>query len=252
MPQEPVNSQLGMPFIELQSVDSTNNYALAQIHAGLTRHGTAYFAHEQLEGKGQRGRAWVSEKDLNIVLSVVINPYPMRTEEQFHLSAAVALAAHDLFSSYAGDDTKIKWPNDLYWQDRKAGGILIESIIRQSWDWSVAGIGININQTSFPPEVYQPVSLKQITGRGFDPSTLAKELCRFLDSRFSQLVKDGFGPIHKAYLEQLYKRNKKVRLRQGARVFEAIIRSVNDAGQLVVEHPIEETFSFGEVEWLIR
>jgi BirA family biotin operon repressor/biotin-[acetyl-CoA-carboxylase] ligase len=251
LPQEPVNSQLGMPFIELQSVDSTNNYALAQIHAGLTQHGAAYFAHEQLRGKGQRGRTWVSERDQNIVLSVVINPYPKKTKEQFHLSAAVALAAHDLFSSYAGENTKIKWPNDLYWQDRKAGGILIESIIRQSWDWSVAGIGININQVSFPPEIHQAVSLKQVTGREFDPMNLAKELCNFLDLRFNQLVEEGFGPIHTAYLEQLYQKNRKVKLRQGARVFEAIIRSVNDSGQLIVEHAIEETFSFGEVEWLV-
>ena len=76
------------------------------------------------------------------------------------------LAAHDFFSHYVFNNAFIKWPNDLYWRDRKAGGILIENIIRgKDWQSAVAGIGININQTSFDPDITNAISLKQITGK---------------------------------------------------------------------------------------
>ena len=129
MPQPSATKPLGLPFIELQSVDSTNNYARQQIHAGLAQHGLAIFTHEQVAGKGQRGKVWATEKGTNIILSLVIKPQPLQLTQQFQLSACAAVAVHEFFMKYAGDETKIKWPNDLYWQDRKAGGILVESIV---------------------------------------------------------------------------------------------------------------------------
>ena len=113
MPQPSLTNPLGSPFIELQSVDSTNNYAREQIHAGLAQHGEAFFAHEQFAGKGQRGKAWASEKGDNIILSVVIKPQSLLLPQQFQLSTCTAVAVHEFFVKYAGDDAKIKWPNDL-------------------------------------------------------------------------------------------------------------------------------------------
>ncbi len=75
------------------------------------------------------GRQWISEKGANMALSIVLQPKPLQLSQQFQLSACIAVAVHRFYSNYAGEDTKIKWPNDLYWQDRKAGGILIESIV---------------------------------------------------------------------------------------------------------------------------
>ena len=92
------------------------------------QHGMAIFAREQTSGKGQRGKNWVSEKDANIVLSILLNPYPLGIQDQFKLSVCVSVSIYEFFSRYAGDETKIKWPNDLYWRDRKAGGILIENV----------------------------------------------------------------------------------------------------------------------------
>ena len=258
MPQPPATKPLGLPFIELQSVDSTNNYARRQIHAGLAQHGMAIFALEQLAGKGQRGRSWVSEKDANLVLSLVIKPYPLQLVQQFRLSACIAVAVHDFFMKYAGDDTRIKWPNDLYWQDRKAGGILIENIVggrepgSQQREWiSIAGIGININQTSFDPEIKNPVSLKQITGKNFNPVELAKELCELTDARYRELMENGFETIHQNYLQHLYKRKSTVKLKKGSKVFEAMIEGVSASGKLITQHAIAEEFDFGEVEWIV-
>ena len=163
------------------------------------------------------------------------------------------MALHHFFVKHAGDDSKIKWPNDLYWQDRKAGGILIESIVGSggNWDWAICGIGININQTSFSTDLPNPVSLKQITGKDFKVVSLAKELCSCLDEKFQELINSGFEPIYNQYLNQLYKLNDKVRLKKDSRVFEAIIKSVSPVGKLVVQHAIEEEFNFGEVELVV-
>ncbi|MDZ4794503.1 MAG: biotin--[acetyl-CoA-carboxylase] ligase [Bacteroidota bacterium] len=257
MPQPSATKPLGSPFVEMQSVDSTNNYARQQLHAGLAQHGMAFFAHEQVAGKGQRNKVWMTEKGKNILLSVVVKPLPLQLAQQFQLSACVAVAVHDFFMKYAGEDSKIKWPNDLYWQDRKAGGILVESVVgsRETgpgiWEWSIVGIGININQVVFDPEIKNPVSLKQITGKYFDTVELAKELCTIVDKRFTELIEEGFENIYNSYLTHLYKRKAIVKLKKGSAVFEALIKDVSPAGMLMTQHAISEEFNFGEIEWVV-
>jgi BirA family transcriptional regulator, biotin operon repressor / biotin---[acetyl-CoA-carboxylase] ligase len=210
LPQALFTIPSGSPFVELQSVDSTNNYARQLIHAAalpdrqdVAKHGMAVFSHTQVAGKGQRGKTWDSEKGSNIALSILIKPQGISINHQFYLSACAAVAVHEFFTTYAGDETKIKWPNDLYWQDRKAGGILIESLIggqksetRSSgpvvskWKWAVVGIGININQTNFEG-LPNPVSLKQITGKSFEPLVLAKELYDVFVGNYNLLLTNG-------------------------------------------------------------
>ena len=247
---------LGTPFIELQSVDSTNNYALTQIHANMAQPGTCYFAHEQTSGKGQRGKSWATERGANIILSIVLKPDFLQPTQQFQLSASIAVAARQFFDGYDRDSIKIKWPNDIYWRDRKLGGILIENIIRSkpeggNWDWAVVGIGANINQTNFGTELKNPISLKQITGKNFDQIELAKKLCVSIDDFYRNLVKEETNAIIKMYNQFLYKKGALVKLRKDNRVFSATIKNVTPTGQLVVQHGIEEQFDFGEIEWLI-
>ncbi len=219
-----------------------------------------FFAREQTAGKGQQGKTWDAEKDANILMSLVLKPHTEQPARQFELSACVAVSVQEFFSQYAGDQTKIKWPNDLYWQDRKAGGILIESGVGSEtsdatgttagWKWSIAGIGININQTVFPGSLPNPVSLKQITGRHFDPVILAKELCGYLDKNYTQLVKEGPDDLFRRYNKCLYKKDESVRLKKDNRIFEARIRTVSPDGKLHAVHAWEEAYAFGEIEWL--
>lgn len=264
MPLPFADNPFGKPFIELQSIDSTNKYAMALIHEGIlpdgqgeAQHGMAIFSHEQTAGKGQRGKNWMSEKDSNIALSVLLNPYPLSVPDQFKLSVCIAVSVWDLFSKYAGDETKIKWPNDLYWRDRKAGGILIENVIQSresaigSWQWAVAGIGININQLVFDPDLPNPVSLKQITGKNFEPIELAKELCSIIEKNYQLVIAGNFEILFNKYQTHLYKKDEKVKLKKGNRVFETTIKRVSEAGQLITQHSIEEKFEFGEIEWVI-
>src|SRR6186713_954766 len=186
---------------------------------GEAQHGMAVFTYEQTAGKGQRGKKWTSQKDLNIALSILLKPYPLSVPDQFKLSVCIAVSAWEFFSKYAGDETKIKWPNDIYWRDRKAGGILIENVIQSSqlavgsWQWSVIGIGININQTDFDPDLPNPVSLKQITGKNHEPVELAKELCSSIEVNYQTLTTGNYETLFNKYLSHLYKKDEKVKLK---------------------------------------
>ncbi|RYZ30418.1 MAG: biotin--[acetyl-CoA-carboxylase] ligase, partial [Chitinophagaceae bacterium] len=141
---------IGDPFIELQQVESTNNYATGMVHEGMAQHGMVVFSHYQSKGKGQHNKTWLGEVGKNIAMSVVLQPPALALSQSFLISMATALGVQRFFSKYAGSETKVKWPNDLYWRDRKAGGILIENIVLGSeWKAAVIGIGVNINQTSF-------------------------------------------------------------------------------------------------------
>lgn len=240
-----------LSFIELQQVDSTNNYATALAHAGMAQHGSAVFAHQQIKGRGQRDKQWLSEGGQNIALSIILQTGKLATSQLFLLSMAVAVGAQRWLMQYAGEDVKIKWPNDLYWRDRKAGGILIENILHGSeWKYAIAGIGVNVNQTYFEGLESRAVSIKQITGRDFEPVMLAKELQMSIFQSYQELLADT-GKVVEAYLSGLYALNRKVRLKKGSRVFEAEIKSVTSQGQLVVSHATEEYFNVGEVEWII-
>ncbi len=245
-------NKIGQPFIQFDTIASTNSYAIDKIQANLAAHGIAYFAHHQTEGKGQRGKKWHTEKGANIILSVIVDCSLLPIHQQFKLSAAVALACHDFFSQFAGDETTIKWPNDIYWRDRKAAGILIENIVRGiNWSYAVIGIGMNINQTSFSPEAKNAVSLKQITGKQFDSINMAKTLCLCLNERYVQALTSDFKTILTDYNSKLYKAKQQVTLKKSSATFSCTIDGVNDYGQLIVQAATNETFDFGEVEWVI-
>ena len=198
-----------LDFSILDSVESTNNYAMQQVHAGMAKHGMAWFAMNQTSGKGQMGKSWLSEPG----------------------------------------------PNDIYWNDRKAGGILIESIMgtgeSDNWKWAVVGIGMNINQTAFDPSLPNPVSLKQITGKEFALIDLAKELCSNLLICVEALNQKTKEELLSEYHQHLYKLNEKVKLKKDNAVFEGVIKGVNLKGQLVVQHALEDAFDFGEIEWVL-
>ncbi len=251
-------------FTVLDSVDSTNNYAMAKVHAGMAKHGDAFFSFEQTGGKGQRGKTWLTGKAENIAISIIIEPKPLQVAQQFTLSALVALACYDFFSSYAGDETAIKWPNDIYWRDRKAGGILIENVIGKTrpvengkhaaangWKYAVAGIGINVNQVLFDAALQNAVSLRQITGKVFDVLELAKQLHQLVMKRTVLLQTQGTAAIVKAYNDCLYKRNNSVTLRKGTIEFSTTIKGVTEEGRLFTTDLIDNYFDFGEVDWML-
>jgi BirA family transcriptional regulator, biotin operon repressor / biotin---[acetyl-CoA-carboxylase] ligase len=239
-------------FTILESVESTNNYAMGQVHAGLANHGMCWFARDQTAGKGQRGKAWQTEKGKNIAMSLVLQPDRLAVVKQFHLSAAVALGCHDFFSAYAGVETKIKWPNDLYWRDRKAGGILIENVFHgKMWKWAVVGTGININQAVFDSSLPNPVSLMQITGKEYEVIKMAKRLYESLMKNILRLNTEGGEATLERYNNQLYKKEEEVLLLENGIQIQTRIKAVSEDGKLLTSDKEERQFDFGQVEWML-
>ena len=239
-------------FSILDSVDSTNNYAMAKVHAGMAKHGMAWFTHHQTAGRGQPGKTWESSARQNIALSIVIKPTAVFFQNQFYFNAVVANACYILFKKYAGDETRIKWPNDIYWRDRKAGGILIENkVMGKNWKWAVVGIGININQTQFNNEPGNAISLKEITCKTYDPLKLAKELYELILLQINDVTPGHLNDILIRYNENLFKKDQMVELKKDNIVFETFIKGVNEYGQLLTKDSVERHFSNGEVEFVV-
>ena len=240
-------------FSILDSVDSTNNYAMAIVHAGLARHGMAWFAQEQTAGRGQRGNKWQTGKGQNIALSIVLMPEDLKIAEQFKISVAVSLACYQFFKDLSAGEIFIKWPNDIYWRDRKAGGILIENVLQgDKWKYAVVGIGININQTVFKVDNKKPVSLKEITGKNYDTVNLAKNLHQKVLDSISDLQQKSFSLMLKEYNRHLYKLNAAVTLKKSTAIFKTVIKGVNEQGKLLTSDIIDNEFDFGAVEWIFE
>ena len=197
------NILLGAPLIELSTIDSTNIYAMAQIKAGLAKSGSCYTADFQTNGKGQHGRVWESSKGQNLLCSYILELNTLDAlknwipTDQIGFSAAIALGARAFFAAFAGSETKIKKPNDIYFSDRKAGGILIENLVRgQEWTWAVIGIGMNINQTEFSPAALNsvssnPISLQEITNQSWDLKKMQQHLSEALNIAIQDWMMEG-------------------------------------------------------------
>jgi len=197
------NILLGEPLIELTTIPSTNIYAMDQVHQGLALSGSCYTTDFQTAGKGQHGRVWESEKGQNLLSSYVLELKQLKTgkiwtpADQIGFSAAIALGARAFFASFAGAETKIKKPNDIYYRDRKAGGILIENLVRgKDWTWTVIGIGMNINQGSFSKAAVNrvssnPISLQEITNQIWDLKKMQKHLSEALTTSIQNWLIEG-------------------------------------------------------------
>jgi BirA family biotin operon repressor/biotin-[acetyl-CoA-carboxylase] ligase len=169
------------------------------------------------------------------------------------VSMLVAVGCFNFFITYAGDETRIKWPNDIYWRDRKAAGILIENSYRGPiWQWSIAGMGVNINQTSFGNELNKAVSLKQITGNTYIVKDLAAELCGRIQDALDVLVTKGPDALITLYNNALYKKGELVTVAVNEVIKTVIICRVLPNGYLEIENEngTKESVALGAVKWL--
>ncbi len=202
-------------------------------------------ARNQWAGKGQRGKAWLSEPGQNLIMSLVIEPGTLILPQQFLFSAAVGLGVLDLIQVFESNCWHIKWPNDIYWNDRKAAGILIESVIQgKKWPLAIAGIGMNLNQGSFPKEIPNAISLKQITGSNYDPAAVARKLVPAIQNRITQLRKEPISILND-FNRALYKRNEHIIIKKGKELISTTLIGVKETGELLTDIG---SFAVGEVE----
>ena len=244
-------AQTGL-FTRLRTVDSTNNYAMGMVHAGMARHGMTWFADEQTNGKGQRGKSWKSAPGESILMSVVLDPAGIPPHEPFRLLGTIALICRQFLGEITGQEFRVKWPNDLYWRDRKAGGILIENVWHgRDWKFCVIGVGINVNQDEFDLALKNPVSLRGITQNSYDPAELAFALSKRIVQGFNGLADLDVPGFVEAYNRVLYKQGEEVLLKVDGNQVAATIQRVDEDGKLVIDGPAAGRYAFGEVEWVL-
>lgn len=239
--------------IKLREVDSTNNYLSKLLKESHLAEGSIVSALYQSKGKGHGTNSWESEKGQNILISLILHPHFLPIDKNFLLSKAVSLGIAN-YTLTKSNYIKIKWPNDIYFKDKKLAGILIENTIQGDMlSKSIVGIGLNINQTLFTSDAPNPVSLKQITNKTY---SVDQEIIRLRNSiRFfyEKLKNRKFTEINSDYLKCLYRYNETHTFKKDNELFKAKITGISDFGylQLLTEHGKKLEFDFKEIEFMI-
>ena len=238
--------------ISLDEVDSTNNFLrLYQPDepAGITLV-TAEF---QSSGRGQRGNSWESERSQNLVFSLLVHPH-LPVSHIFSLSEACALAIRDALTTFT-KGIEVKWPNDIYWHEKKIAGILIETTLTGKMiEDGIIGVGVNINQQQFLSNAPNPVSLRQITSKDHNREEVLQRIMEEFEANMSTLLQGNFDALHQCYMDVLYRREGQHPYRDELGDFRAEIAAVEPSGHLILRDTEgnDRRYAFKEVEFLIR
>ena len=197
------------------------------------------YAGYQTAGRGQTGNSWESEEGKNLLCSILLPP----DKNLYFLNIAVGVAILRLL----GEDFTIKWPNDIYYGDKKVAGVLVENaIIGNEVKYSIAGIGLNVNQTAFRSDAPNPVSLKQITGKEYDVDALMQRLYEAIQA----VLKED---VWSEYKDHLYRREGFWPFEDKNGVFEARIEDVLPTGEIVLCDKSGQTrqYGFKQIKYII-
>lgn len=205
----------------------------------------------QTAGKGQAGNSWESEKGKNLLFSMVLYPHHIAPASQFLLSQLVSVAIKNVLDKFV-DNITVKWPNDIYHNDSKIGGILIENSLQGTTFKSVViGVGLNINQKLFRSNAPNPVSLIQITGRRLNRKQLLQQISKSILDLYHELDADKIRAI---YNGSLYRKTGFHEYNASGEVFSARIISIHPDGQLELEtrNGERKKFYFKEVQFVLK
>lgn len=243
-----------VPLIHISETNSTNNYLQSLCSKQKVEELTVVVADFQTSGRGQRGNSWESDSGKNLLFSIVIFPEFLEARRQFLISQIISLAIKEELDTYT-TDISIKWPNDIYWKEKKICGMLIENdLMGRNISQSIAGIGININQETFHSFAPNPVSLRQITGKEFDLFEILKSIVLRIQSYYSLLKKGNTESIVCQYEMSLFKKEGMHRFKDVNGEFLARIICVEPEGRLILEDEIlnKRGYMFKEVEYLLK
>ncbi len=244
---------VGQTLLEVPQVDSTNAHAQVLLSKSKPAAGTVISTYCQTAGRGQIGSSWESEPGKNISLSVIFHPDFLAAKDQFQLNQCISLAVFDLVKNSLPDrPVSIKWPNDIYVGARKIAGILIQnSLVNTQIRSTVAGIGININQTTFVTNPPNPTSLRLETGRDHPLDDLVPQLCEHLEGRYLQLKAGKIVPLRHDYLRHLYRFGEPASYqRPSGETFQGTILGIDELGRLKVQVGcVIESFDLKEIRF---
>lgn len=238
--------------IRLTETKSTNSYIRSLLSETELPEGSLVMADFQTSGRGQIGNSWESEAGKNLTFSIVIYPETIAAKEQFLISQVAALSIKRTLEHYT-DGITVKWPNDVYWKERKICGMLIENdLTGHSIYCSICGIGININQKHFLSNAPNPVSLTQITGIEHD----LREVLDLFRGHFYQLylslLQGEKEAIRQDYRESLYRGKGYHTYKDDKGLFEAKIDRIEPTGHLHLRLESGEVrvYAFKEVSFI--
>lgn len=240
-------------FIRLNETTSTNSYLRGLVGKEPLPEGSLVVTEFQTAGRGQVGNSWESEEGRNLMFSVILYPDFLAANRQFLISQIAALSVKETLDQYI-DNVTVKWPNDIYWKDRKICGMLIENdLTGHSLYCSVIGIGININQQEFRSNAPNPVSLFQITGEEHDREEILNSFLKRLYDRYLSLILEKEEEIRDSYMAALYRGDGFHPYRDEHGLFYARIRDIEPTGHLILELNEGEVrrYAFKEVSTVI-
>ena len=247
-----------VPLIHISETNSTNSYlqTLCSKQQEVAEF-TTVVADFQTSGRGQRGNSWESEPGKNLLFSFVLFPEFLEARRQFLISQVMSLAIKEELDSYT-DDISIKWPNDIYWKNKKICGMLIENdLMGRTIRQSISGIGININQNEFHSDAPNPVSLKQITGQEHDRYEILSHILKRVQIYYNGLQTEDSGTytaeITARYARSLFRRRGFHPYEDAGGKFSARLLRVEQDGRFVLEdeNGKEREYLFKEVQYIL-
>ncbi|HBG42851.1 MAG TPA: biotin--[acetyl-CoA-carboxylase] ligase [Porphyromonadaceae bacterium] len=238
--------------IRLEETMSTNTYLRLLAERRALADGSLVVAEYQTKGRGQIGNSWFSSKGKNLLFSVFVRPKGIPANEQFLLSRIVSLALKETLDKFAAP-IRIKWPNDIYWEEKKIAGILIENDLQgNEIESSIIGIGLNVNEPAFPQGLPNPISLKQITGMEYDRDFILDTFMNHFFAYYHPLDETEISLIEQDYLQSLYHLGEFHRFEDAGGRFMGKIKNVLPSGHLVVETYTREEriYAFKEIAFI--
>ena len=250
MKQEILKSKI----IHLSETRSTNSYAIELLSKARPDEGCVIITDHQTAGKGTDTNIWESEKGKNLTFSLILYP-AVAADQQFILNKAISLGIYDFLVAELPDQKiSIKWPNDLYIENKKVCGILIQnSVMGNKLDYMIVGIGLNVNQTVFTGNAPNPVSLKMVTGLEFNLNELLYKLLQAIFKRYSNIRPEATRKIEKDYQQALYRLNEWYEYIVNGTSIYSRISGTTAYGQLIMEKETGETLvcDLKEVKFII-
>ena len=233
-----------LKYVHLEQIDSTNAY-LQRKQSEADIRNWVVSADEQTAGKGMGSNGWESEVGKNLTFSLALDVGFLPAERQFLLSKAVALGIYESLCPLIPEEKlHIKWPNDVYFENHKLAGILINSTIKANMmDVSIVGIGLNVNQMQFQGWPTHPISLKMITGKDYDLQPLLEQTAGNVYNKVEQL-KNAASTVEDEYLQRLYLYRTWADYEVDGKVLRLLMTGIDPYGRLLLEDEVGHSYCF--------
>jgi|AntAceMinimDraft_8_1070364.scaffolds.fasta_scaffold00127_46 BirA family biotin operon repressor/biotin-[acetyl-CoA-carboxylase] ligase len=240
--------------INIQELDSTVSYAQRQIENGKLHEGDVVFTLTQEQGRGQGDNFWESEPDSNLLISIILEPKMINASQQFILTQLVSNSIIELIKEYVNNElVKIKWPNDIYINNKKIAGILFQNFIKgDRIEYSIAGIGINVNQKKFFSDAPNPISLIHYTQKQINLVKLLTKLLDKIGNNYDKFIfENNHSQLKSVYIDNLYRFGEWAIFSDLNSKFNGKIIDIDNYGRLIVELISGEKrkYMFKEIEF---